>query len=114
MNQPCRNRGCPGHYKEERIAQALRFPDGHLVVIEEIPALVCDFCGDTLYEPHAIEEMERIKAGAVPAIGSVPLFRFGTVRQRPAPTRIGRKPREQDGEEGRQSGAVPGRRHAPR
>ena len=78
MNEACRNRGCPGHYGEELIEQALRFPDGRLIVIEAIPALVCDFCGDTLYEPPAVEEMERIKAGAAPVAGSVPLYRFGT------------------------------------
>jgi YgiT-type zinc finger domain-containing protein len=78
MLDPCRNQGCPGHYEEERITEALRFPDGHIIVIDDIPALVCDFCGDTLIDPDAAEELERIKAGAAPATGSVPLYRYGT------------------------------------
>jgi YgiT-type zinc finger domain-containing protein len=78
MSESCRNLGCPGHYEEERITEALRFPDGRVIVIEDIPALVCDFCGDTLLEPDAAEELERIKAGAAPPIGSVPLYRYGS------------------------------------
>lgn len=79
MIQPCRNRGCPGEYEEERITRASRFPDGHIIVIDGIPALVCDFCGDTLLEPDVAEELERIKAGTAPVAGSVPLYVYGAV-----------------------------------
>jgi YgiT-type zinc finger domain-containing protein len=78
MPMSCRNQGCPGEYEEERITKASRFPDGRIIVIEDIPALVCDFCGDTLIGSEAAEELERIKAGKAPAIGSVPLYRYGT------------------------------------
>ena len=65
--------------EEERITKASRFPDGRIfIVIQDIPALVCDFCGDTLIGLEAAQELERIKAGRAPAIRSVPLYRYGT------------------------------------
>jgi YgiT-type zinc finger domain-containing protein len=54
---------------------------GRLVVIENVPALVCDRCGERYFSQKAMRQMERIgktKRSAKRTI-RVPIARFQTV-----------------------------------
>lgn len=82
MATPCRMPGCPGQYEDEQIAQALRFGDGRVIVIDAIPAQVCDTCGDTLIGPDVAEAMERIKADPPAPSAQVPLYRLAVTARR--------------------------------
>ncbi len=85
MTQPCRMPGCPGHYERERTAQALRFPNT-LIVIDDIPADVCDICGDTLYTAEVARRLDRVMRERPATSATVPLYRYEEVdRALPAP-----------------------------
>ena len=42
---------CGGHLKEERVTRPQRY-QGRWVVIENLPALVCQQCGERFYTPE--------------------------------------------------------------
>lgn len=44
---PCRNQGCPGHYEQRRIA-VIEYHAGQPIIVDNVPARVCDECGDEL------------------------------------------------------------------
>lgn len=55
----CSIRGCPGHYQPRRIVHAVRH-EGKLLVIDDVPAEVCDVCSDTLLAPETIRRLEEL------------------------------------------------------
>ncbi len=64
---------CGGEYKEKRISQSYnRF--SKTVVVENIPALVCDRCGDILLSEETVEAIQD--ALKKEPQGSVPLYRL--------------------------------------
>jgi YgiT-type zinc finger domain-containing protein len=71
----CRVSGCPGHYEEREITHTVRFR-GHLVVIDHVPAEVCDTCGDVLLRPDIVRRIEQLLRGASEPAASVPLYEF--------------------------------------
>ena len=64
-----------GQYLNKYIVFSSRRGD-RLVVIEGVPALVCDVCGDRIITEDTAREIERIVAGT--PIDSVPLYRFSS------------------------------------
>ena len=52
----CSLEQCPGEYRETHIAQVFT-RNGESIVIEGIPAKVCDVCGDTLLDWAAVERL---------------------------------------------------------
>lgn len=56
LKKPCSVQGCPGQYEERLIVHATH-KEGCVVVINDVPAEVCDLCVDTLY---TVETSERI------------------------------------------------------
>lgn len=60
----CSIRGCPGHYEAARILQTLR-KGGEIVLIQHMPAEVCDVCGDTLIAPDTIRHIEKLSLAGV-------------------------------------------------
>ena len=58
LKQPCSVQGCPGHYETRLVVHAAR-RQGRVVVINDVPAEVCDVCGDTIY---TLETSEHISA----------------------------------------------------
>jgi YgiT-type zinc finger domain-containing protein len=43
---------CKGHLKEQRVSRVQQY-HGHWYLIENVPALVCEQCGETFYTPQA-------------------------------------------------------------
>ena len=62
-----------GQYLNKHIVFSSRRGD-QLVVIEGVPALVCDVCGDRIITEALPREIERIATGA--PIDSAPLYYF--------------------------------------
>jgi YgiT-type zinc finger domain-containing protein len=74
--------GCPDLYEEEQIVQALHFGDGRVIVIDRIPAQVCDTCGDTLIAPDVAEAIEQIRADPPEPSAQVPLYHLAMTARR--------------------------------
>lgn len=55
----CRLPDCPGEYEERRLVEAFRY-QGRVIVIDNVPADVCDFYGDTLLKPATSAMIERM------------------------------------------------------
>jgi YgiT-type zinc finger domain-containing protein len=76
---PCALKGCSGHY-EPRLVVHTAHRQGRLVVIEQVPAEVCDLCGDTLYTLETSERistmLEAIEAGTLHPQRSAPVLPF--------------------------------------
>jgi YgiT-type zinc finger domain-containing protein len=70
----CSIKGCPGGYEPSVITHTVR-QDGHVVVIDHVPAEVCDVCGDTLLQPKTLRQLETLLKRAQPA-SSVPLYEY--------------------------------------
>jgi YgiT-type zinc finger domain-containing protein len=66
---------CPGTYEQREVVRAVRQGD-HIIVIEHIPAEVCDVCGDVLFTPETIEGLESLRRTTAPPERTVPLYRF--------------------------------------
>ena len=62
-----------GLYLDKHIVFSSRRGD-RLVVIEGVPALVCDVCGDRIITEDTAREIERIATGT--PIDSAPLYHF--------------------------------------
>ena len=62
-----------GQYLDKHIVFSSRRGD-QLVVIEGVPALVCDVCGDRIITEDTAREIERVATGT--PIDSAPLYHF--------------------------------------
>jgi len=49
---------CEGQYEEKLIARAYR-RDGKVIVVDDVPAEVCNVCGDTLLRPETVERIQE-------------------------------------------------------
>lgn len=60
-------RGCLSEdtYEQKRIRHSLEF-GGRTVIFENVPALVCTQCGETLFSAETAEVMQRAAAGGQP------------------------------------------------
>ncbi len=47
---------CPGEYEQREVVRAMHQGD-RIIVVEHIPAEVCDVCGDVLFTPETIERL---------------------------------------------------------
>lgn len=70
----CSIKGCPGDYEERTITHTAR-QEGHVVVIDHVPAEVCNVCGDVLLRPETIRQLESLFKRAKPS-RSVPLYEY--------------------------------------
>lgn len=55
----CTIEGCPGTYERRLVALTLRYGD-ELIVLDNVPAEVCDTCGDELFSPETNEKIDRL------------------------------------------------------
>ncbi|MBF0292550.1 MAG: YgiT-type zinc finger protein [Nitrospinae bacterium] len=71
----CNIKGCPGVYDEKKITHTVK-SRGSVVVIDHVPALICDVCGDSLLRLETVRHIEGIvKAKAEPS-QTVPLYEY--------------------------------------
>ena len=66
---------CPGEYQQREVVRAVRQGD-RIIVVEHIPAEVCDVCGDVLFTPETIEHLEALRQTTAPPVRKVPLYDF--------------------------------------
>lgn len=59
--EQCTIQGCPGHYIEKHVSHTFR-REGRLIVIDGVPAEVCDVCGDVLFSPKTSRKLDRLVA----------------------------------------------------
>ena len=71
----CTIAGCPGEYESRLVIQTLR-PNGHTMVIEDVPADVCNVCGDTLFSPETVQSLEQVLATPPQATHTIPAITF--------------------------------------
>ena len=76
--QQCRISGCPGHYEEERKVYAARYKD-QLFVIDHVPMLICDFCGDTLFTLETMRRLEQVRDNPPQPAGTIPLYEYASI-----------------------------------
>jgi len=71
----CTVEGCPGEYERRKVTHTVRHR-GELVVIDHVPAEVCDICGDVLLDPQTVRRLERLlKLRREPA-GTIPVYEY--------------------------------------
>lgn len=72
---PCSIAGCPGHYRDARVTHTVRHR-GSIVVIDHVPAEVCDVCGDVLFTPETVRHIERLLEDRSEPVKTVPLYEY--------------------------------------
>jgi len=50
---------CGGKIKHELISYTLLF-EGHWIIVENVPADVCQQCGEKLFAPETVEHLQKI------------------------------------------------------
>ena len=70
----CSIKGCSGEYEARKITHTVRHDDS-VVVIDHVPAEVCNVCGDVLLSPETILQLESLLKRAKPS-SSVPLYEY--------------------------------------
>jgi len=68
-------KGCPGVYEDRKIVHTVR-RDGHVVVIDGVPAEVCSVCGDVLLKPDTVRRIEVILRQAGKPDRTAPVYEY--------------------------------------
>lgn len=55
----CPINDCPGQYEDRKIVHAVQH-NGHVAIIDGVPAAVCTVCGDVLLKPETVRRIEEI------------------------------------------------------
>ena len=71
----CSIMDCTGEYEHREVVRAIRQGE-RIIVVEHIPAEVCDICGDVLFTPETIEYLETLRYTTAEPIRTVPLYAF--------------------------------------
>ena len=73
----CSLRDCPGEYEERRIVQTERHGD-RIIVINDVPAQVCDICGDVLLTVDTVRRIEEIVREAGTPDRMAPVYEYAS------------------------------------
>ena len=73
----CSLRDCPGDYEERRIVQTERHGD-RIIVINDVPAQVCDICGDVLLTVDTVRRIEEIVREAGTPDRMAPVYEYAS------------------------------------
>lgn len=71
----CGIKGCPGEYEQRDVVHTVR-QDSRIVVIDHVPAEVCAICGDILFTPETVRQIEILRHTSEPPIRTVPVYDF--------------------------------------
>jgi YgiT-type zinc finger domain-containing protein len=71
----CRIAGCPGTYETKRRVRTIHHK-GELLVIQNVPAEVCDVCGDTFFHEETVRHLEAMAHDPGTPVGRVPLYEY--------------------------------------
>lgn len=72
---------CKGKMEEKLITYDVRTED-QLIVLKNVPALVCKQCGETLFTPETVDKIVAVAKGKVKSRTTltVPVIEFGKVK----------------------------------
>jgi len=71
----CTIQGCPGEYEARTVVHTVK-QQGEVVVIDHVPAEVCNVCGDVLLAPETVRRIEALLKATPPPARNVPLYEF--------------------------------------
>ena len=71
----CTIQGCPGNYEDRRILHTVRHR-GRVVVIDQVPAEVCDVCGDVLLRPETVNRLEQLIQAVGEPTRTAPVYQY--------------------------------------
>ena len=71
----CSNNDCVGEYEQREVVHTVH-QGNRIIVIDHVPAEVCTICGDVLFTPDTVEQIELLRCAAQPPIRTVPLYEF--------------------------------------
>lgn len=66
---------CSGEYEERDVVHTVR-QGNRIIVIDHVPAEVCNVCGDVLFTPETVRKIEFLRHTALPPVRTVPLYDF--------------------------------------
>ena len=71
---------CKGDLEEKTVTYTTEYR-GRVAVVENVPALVCEQCGETVFRPEVVEKLQKIVWGEFPQTGEVkvPFYDFARV-----------------------------------
>jgi YgiT-type zinc finger domain-containing protein len=55
----CTINGCPGTYENKYIVHTVK-SRGEVIVIDKVPAEVCDICGDVLLDSKTVKHIDKL------------------------------------------------------
>ena len=78
--EPCRSCLSKDTYEERVVSQPLKL-NGQIVIFENVPALVCRQCGETLLRAETAKRMEELGRGEHPPtrLDQVPVYDLSEV-----------------------------------
>ncbi len=74
----CSIAGCPGTYERRSIHHSVRH-HGRLILIDHVPADVCDVCGDVLLEPQTVRRIESLLSALPQPQQTAPVYEYAAV-----------------------------------
>jgi YgiT-type zinc finger domain-containing protein len=75
LEMKCTIQGCYGEYEERYVVHPVRYR-GQVVVIDHVPAQVCQVCGDVLLSPETVRRIEALLESQSQPARSVPLYEY--------------------------------------
>lgn len=67
--------GCRGAHKQKTIMHTVRFR-GQTIVIDNVPAEVCPVCGDVLFSPETVRQIETLLRTNTAPVRMVPMYEY--------------------------------------
>ncbi|MBI1929361.1 YgiT-type zinc finger protein [Candidatus Poribacteria bacterium] len=71
----CSISGCPGEYEDRKIVHTVRY-QGQVRVIDHVPSEVRSVCGDVLFKPETVRQIETLLRTATRPERLVPLYEY--------------------------------------
>ena len=66
---------CEGHYQDKTVVRSYR-RHGKTIIVEAVPALVCDRCGDTLIREETVAAIDALLSKDAKPRKYAPVYRF--------------------------------------
>ena len=75
----CSIEGCPGEYEQREVVHTVR-QGTRISVIDHVPAEVCTICGDVLFTPEIVRQIESLRHTKASPTRTVPLYDFSQAK----------------------------------
>ena len=71
----CSIEGCPGTHEARTVIHTVK-RRGEVIVIDHVPAEVCNVCGDVLLTPETVRRIQALLAVTPLPVRTVPVYEF--------------------------------------